>query len=487
MSLTLVMVTASGVLAALLVRAHEAHVEPLRRLAGRALAQQASSPRSQPSALPGLRWWDVGPGGSAHALDEETPPIDPASLALAREARARGVALLQIGRPWQPTRLATPAGSAVTVAWLPPVVSGLSMLGTALSAVGVFTALGVYLMRRRVVGPLQDLAGAARAIGEGDLETRLPVEGVRETAEVALAFNEMSGELAIRTQALEKAVTELRATNRSLRTARDGLDRAERLATVGRLASGVAHEVGNPMGALLAFLDLVGRDPGLSEQGRAHLAKAAQQGERVRVILRELLDFSRPPRHEPVAVDLAEVARETADLVRAQSRYRGVRISVEVEADPPPARADRSAVSQILLNLLLNAADASGAEGGRIRIRVRPSVQTRRADEAGRDGWRRRHPDAVECRVEDEGPGIAPEDRERIFDPFFTTKAPGEGTGLGLSNAVRLAEQLAGRLALCAEPAPGAAFALTLPAWEVAPPGSALRDGDAELGLVESS
>jgi signal transduction histidine kinase len=334
--------------------------------------------------------------------------------------------------------------------------------------VAVFTAFGATVLRRRVVLPLRRLAGAARGIADGAFDARVPEEGPREAAEVAAAFNEMSEALAARTAALEKAVADLRSTNAELRRTRVGLDRAERLAAVGRLAAGVAHEVGNPMGALLAFLDLAGRDPGLSPASREHLARAAQQGERVRRILRQLLDFARPGGTPAAsrAFDLAAAAREAAGLVRAQRRYAGVDLEVVVAGEPSAALGDPAGVAQVLLNLLLNAADAAVAGGGsRVVVRVQAAPLALRDGESREDALARRTPDGIECRVADDGTGIADEDRERVFDPFFTTKDPGEGTGLGLSNSLRLAEEMGGALELI-EPPEGfrTAFALRLPA-----------------------
>jgi signal transduction histidine kinase len=308
------------------------------------------------------------------------------------------------------------------------------------------------------------------------------VEGVRETAELALAFNGMTAALESRPGALEKAVRDLRASNESLREARAGLDRAARLAAVGRLAAGVAHEVGNPMGAVLAFLDLAGRAPELSQATRGYVERAAREGERVRGILRQLLDFSRPPRTRRVWVALPPLCEEVAALLRAQRRYAAIAIQVEEEAGAPAALADRGVVSQILLNLLLNAADALRAAATPnpcIRKRVGPAALRVREGEDPAVAAARREPDAVACLVVDNGPGIPAEDRERIFDPFFTTKPVGEGTGLGLANALRFAEECGGRLELAPPPGaePGAVFALTLPA--AAEPGAG---GEARRG-----
>jgi signal transduction histidine kinase len=470
LSLALLMGTAILVLGALLLATHASHVRQLHALAARSLLADARSPLPlPPQSVPGMRWWWVDASGRVTPRGEASEPIDAASRELAAEARAAGQPLLRAGSPWRALRFAAPVGTdEVAVAWLPPVASPGLLAGLLLCALLVFTGFGAYVLRVRLVRPLERLAAAARAIAAGDLSAQAPVEGTREAAELAQAFNAMTEALARRSEALEKAVAELRDSNRSLRTARAGLDRAERLAAVGRLAAGVAHEVGNPMGALLAFLDLAARDAGLPAGSREHLARAQREGERVRAILRQLLDFSSPPRAARVPVALSRLCEETAALVRAQRRYAGIRIEVVAEGEPPPALADPSGVAQILLNLLLNAADALCPVGpdARIRVRVRAAadrVRTRDADRA--PAAARRRGDAVECIVEDNGPGIAEEDRERVFDPFFTTKPPGEGTGLGLSNAARFAEEFGGSLELSPPGEQGgASFVLRLPA-----------------------
>ncbi len=469
LSLALLMGIAILVLGALLLATHESHVRQLHALAARSLLADARSPLTQlPESVPGMRWWMLDAAGRVSPRSDRAGKIDPASLELAATARAAARPLLRAGRPWQPILFAAPVGAQdVAVAWLPPVASPVVLASALLCALCVFTGFGAYVLRSSLVRPLEQLAGAARTIAAGDLGVRAPIAGTRETAEVALAFNAMTESLARRSEALEKAVAELRDSNQRLRDTRAGLDRAERLAAVGRLAAGVAHEVGNPMGALLAFIDLAGRDASLGPAGREHLARALREGERVRRILRQLLDFSSPPRGARVAIDLPRLCEETAGLIRAQRRYAAIAIDVVAQGDPPPALADPAAVSQIVLNLLLNAADAlcQGSPQPRIQITLRPATNQLRAGDSGPDAAAaRRRCDAVECVVVDNGPGIAEEDRERVFDPFFTTKPPGEGTGLGLANAVRFAEEFGGALALLpAAPEGGAAFVLRLP------------------------
>jgi two-component system NtrC family sensor kinase len=269
-----------------------------------------------------------------------------------------------------------------------------------------------------------------------------------------------------RSSQLEKAVAELRDTNGSLRRARDGLDRAERLAAVGNLAAGVAHEVGNPMGALLAFLELARRDPSLSEEAQGHLGRASEQGSRVREILRQLLDFSRPPRSVPQAMDLEQTVRQTVGLLQAQSRFENIQFEFESAESIPPVLGDEGVAAQILLNLLLNAGHAAleGEGDPRVMLSLRPAPLLVRSGDDPEQSRRRKSLDGVECIIVDSGPGIPSADLERIFDPFFTTKDPGVGTGLGLANALRLAEGLGGVVEVGAsDRLPGAAFVLRLP------------------------
>jgi len=471
-SLALLMACATGVLAVVLVTHQERILHPL--LAS-ALAREARTPGAPgPGLVPGTHWWVVAPDGAVRPRQPGSPSPDAESLELARRAREEGAAVLQTGGGGA-IHFAAPLGEGggTAVARLPAEASARLgsaprrvALGVLLADALIFTAFGASVLRRRLVLPLRRLRDAAEAVARGDDAARVPEEGAAEAADLAAAFNAMNEALERRTGALEKAVADLRATNAELRQARAGLDRAERLAAVGRLAAGVAHEVGNPMGAVLAFLDLVSREPGLSAQGREHLARAAREGERVREILRQLLDFSRPARGAPARVDLVAAAEETVALVRAQRRYAGIEFQVSREGNPPPAWADPHVVSQVLLNLVLNAGDAvRGQPAGHVHLHIRPAALAVRAGQPAEAARRRRAPDAVECIVSDDGPGVADTDRERVFDPFFTTKEPGEGTGLGLANALRFAEEAGGQLELePGAPGDGARFALRLPA-----------------------
>jgi signal transduction histidine kinase len=473
LGLALVMGLATLVLTAVFVAYQEAG---LRLTLGRALLAEARAPRTLTDSLyPGTEWWTIASDGRVETRGPVAGPIDSETRELANRALAQAEPLLMPGRVWESIRFATPLdGSGIVVAGRLPRRASHQLRAAPLAVVAamlvanlvIFTAFGAFLLRRRIVLPLQKLSAAAQEIAGGSLEIRVPVIGAGEVAQVGRSFNEMTDALEERTGALEKAVVELRGANRDLRRARAGLDRAERLAAVGRLAAGVAHEVGNPIGAMLALIDLASRDSEISKSTREHLDRAGREGQRVRTILRQLLDFSRPPRATPTRLDLATLAQESVALVSAQRRYDAIRFEIHREEAPLPVLADSSAVMQILLNLVLNAADAvAGASEPCVILWVRPATLQLRVGDAPGVVVRRETPDGVECVVADNGCGISEADRERIFDPFFTSKPAGEGTGLGLSTAVRLAEDLDGQLELVSPPeGTRTAFAVRLPA-----------------------
>lgn len=479
-SLALVMAAGTALLAAVLLEINDARIESLHVLLGRGFV--ASTDRGIPEleVTENGQWWKIDARDTVRGLNAAARDLDPGTRALARESRATGRPLVESGAPWAPIRFAAPGrDDSETIAGrmdppLPPLLLGAVILFD----IVIFVSFGWTLLRRRVVGPLHRLVDAVRGIGDADAGAQIVVEGVDEIAVLARTFNEMQVALAARTGALEKAVQDLRTANANLLQAREGLDRAERLALVGSLAAGVAHEVGNPMGALLAFLDLAGRDPGLGDEGRRCIARAAEQGERVRVILRQLLDFSRPPRIERGSLDLADGVRKVVELVATQHASDGITFEVAIEEGTPPARGDLGLVLQILLNLALNAVSAvRGREDRRIRFEVAPTLRRRRAGEARSQASGNRS-DSVVCRVIDSGPGVAAGHAERVFDPFFTTKPPGEGTGLGLANARRLAEEMEGGVELDPEPGPfgGACFWLVLPLHAPIGPGRGVRE-----------
>ena len=230
------------------------------------------------------------------------------------------------------------------------------------------------------------------------------------------------------------------------------LIKAERLSSVGALAAGVAHEINNPLGIINLFAQRALEKAKKGEIDVEKMEKIVEQTRRVAAITRNLLDFARaaPTRYAPV--DLAEVVRNTCSLVADRARSSEIAIREEVAADLPRVNGNGQQISQVLLNLLLNAIQAIDHKGT-ITLRV-VATPTSRLPTAGR---------AVLVSVEDTGPGIPPEALPKMFEPFFTTKAPGEGTGLGLSVSWGILKEHHGAIFAGNRPEGGARFEFELP------------------------
>jgi signal transduction histidine kinase len=225
------------------------------------------------------------------------------------------------------------------------------------------------------------------------------------------------------------------------------LDRMGRLASIGQLAAGVAHEIRNPLTGLGISIDILGEEEGLSASGRALLGDMAREIDRLEALIRGLLDFARPQPVRPRPMRVAK-ALEWQGTFREQCRKKGVRFDAELRGNPK-LRGDPEKLKQLFLNLAINALEAT-EPGGEIRICC---DQVRLKGTA----W-------VRVMVEDTGPGMDPEVLAQVFNPFFTTKS--EGTGLGLAIAHSIVEQHGGRIDARSEPGAGTRFIVDLPALE---------------------
>jgi two-component system NtrC family sensor kinase len=241
-----------------------------------------------------------------------------------------------------------------------------------------------------------------------------------------------------------RQVQDLEAANAQLTRAQAKLVASERLATVGRLAAGVAHEIGNPLSGLLGWLSVAQTRGGSDAELTGYLREMEAEIRRIDVIVRGLLDLGRPVRTTVVPVPVAELVRTAARLVSSGPEFRELQLEVDVPGEVV-ALADPGPLSQVMINLFINAAQAIGGAG-------RIEVVGRQTD--GR----------VQLEVLDSGPGVPPELRERIFEPFFTTKSGGKGTGLGLAVSQHLVRAMSGDIAVGVSPRGGGKFTVTLPA-----------------------
>jgi two-component system, NtrC family, sensor kinase len=314
-----------------------------------------------------------------------------------------------------------------------------------LLAIGGALAFGL----RFVARPVQQLVDQARRIGGGDLAQRLHLTGHHELSELAEEMNLMSDRLL-------QARNQLAEESRAKLSAVEQLRHAERVATVGRLASGVAHELGTPLNVVSGHAKMIRSAEGTREDDRESARVIGEQAVRMTAIIRQLLDFARRGQARLEEGDLTAVAHRTVDMLAHLAMQRQVELHLTSANGPARVRMDEAQVQQVISNLVLNAIQAM-PNGGRVDIdlgRVRACKPGSAADER----------DYVRLAVVDEGIGIAPENVVRVFEPFFTTKDVGEGTGLGLSVCYGIVEEHGGWIAVDSNVGKGSRFTVYLPA-----------------------
>jgi len=333
------------------------------------------------------------------------------------------------------------------------------LLGVDVLALVIF---GFFVMERSVVGPVRRLAAVSERIASGEPGLRASESPANEVGQLGASFNRMVD-----------AILEAQA---EARIAQQDAFRSEKLATVGRLAAGVAHEVGNPLMAVRGYAEYLRKNRPPDEERNECLDKILAETRRIEAIVRGLLSASSPDRAEEETADIPGIVREAVEQLSFRKMFRDVVVRVEAET------VDRAVISperfrQVLLNLMINAVDAMG-EGGTLTVRTfpvpewtGPSLRRARrrasdpldADFSSRRGEPRRTGPGVGVSVEDTGRGIPAAEQEKIFDPFYTTKEPGRGTGLGLYLSRATVEAAGGEILCASREGKGTRFVVILP------------------------
>ena len=301
---------------------------------------------------------------------------------------------------------------------------------------GAFVAfLLARLLGRRILYPIQELARAMRSYEHGNMDLRLvPFTGTpTELVELGDGF-----------KAMAKALHE-RQLQLKFRTEQQ-LGKAERLAMIGRLSAGVAHEINNPLGGILLFSSLLLKNAAPDNRDRSSLERICNEAKRCQQIVQGLLDFARPREPKREQIVLENVVDRTLQLVSGQSLFHNIEVVRDYAEPKPEGLADPSQLQQVVLNLVVNAAEAMGGKGSL-------TLATRSVE----DGT------AAQIEIADSGCGIAPENLERLFEPFFTTKEVGQGTGLGLSISRSIVESHNGSIWAESEVGAGTRFFIRLP------------------------
>ena len=308
----------------------------------------------------------------------------------------------------------------------------------------------LYFSTTRIIDPLHNMVLATQKIAKGDLSHKVDVQSKDEIGSLADSFNQMTADLKAANEklidwgrTLEKKVEE---RTKELREAQAHLIQTEKLASLGKLAAGVAHEINNPLGGILIYSHLLLEETKKESPYYQNLEKIVKETTRCKDIVKGLLEFARPKEPEATSTNINELLDKSLSLVESQSLFQNIRVEKQYAADLPLIIADSAQLQQVFMNIILNAADAMAGQGS---LKLRTSL-----DADGRN---------ISIVFSDTGPGINEEDKEKIFDPFFTTKEVGHGTGLGLSISYSIIRKHQGTINVQSDPGRGATFIVTLP------------------------
>jgi len=305
--------------------------------------------------------------------------------------------------------------------------------------------LGAFMLRRIIVAPLERLLKATERVIAGDYSHQVQLPGSTEISGLADSFNVMQMTLKERRDEVESHLRSLEQANRALQEARLETLRSEKMASVGLLAAGMAHEIGTPLAGIIGYSGILAEE--LAEDGEKsdYLRRITADAGRIDRLVKDLLNYARPVKPEIERIDVQEFLEDLFAMLERQGLFKRFVPQLTIAADLPTLYLDRHQLLQVLMNLVMNARDAM-PDGGTLAI----------AACAG-------DAESVLLEVADSGTGILPEHMENIFEPFFTTKEPGKGTGLGLAISARLIESFGGRIEVESQPGKGARFRVRLP------------------------
>ena len=256
---------------------------------------------------------------------------------------------------------------------------------------------------------------------------------------------------------IEKYIHSLEESNVRLKRAQGEVIRSEKLSSVGRLAAGVAHEIGNPIGIILGYIEILRNNGNTHNENTDALSRLENEVMRIDTIIRKLLTFSRPTTVAPHPIPVNGVIKEATSFIVHQKAFRSIQVALHLTEHLPFVMADEGQLQQVMLNLFLNAMDAM-PHGGELSITTGPAY-TARSTSPETDT----SATGVSITVTDTGTGIHANEMNKIFDPFYTTKGPGKGTGLGLSVCLSIIESFGGTLSVDRTTAQGTTFVIVLP------------------------
>jgi len=327
------------------------------------------------------------------------------------------------------------------------------LLYTVLAVFGV-AILTTAFVRRMLQGPLTALTEGTHRLGSGDLGYQIKVHSRGEFEDLASSFNTMSHQLLDAhkeinawARTLEERVDE---KTRQLKGAQEEMLRVERMASIGKLAAVVAHEINNPLAGILTYAKLLkkrlARETANNQENIAMLALMESESRRCGEIVKNLMTFARPTSMNREPADLHAIIDRCVRLVQHQLKLKNIELHQELTPDLPHVRCDSGQIEQVILALVMNAIDAM-LNGGNL------TLSTRKLETSAE----------VQVEVRDDGVGMPKDVLAKMFEPFFTTKEHGRGLGLGLAISRNIVDRHAGKIEVASVPGHGTTFVITLP------------------------
>ena len=357
----------------------------------------------------------------------------------------------------------------------------------------ILTFIGIYRLSKVYFQPLTRLARRAEDYREDDEMLFSVRKEDNELHRLSGALNSMLRRISADKEKLRATVSSLEAANVQLTKAQKEIIRAEKLASAGRLSAGIAHEIGNPIGIVMGYLELLKQKEIPDAEKSEYIHRTEQEIERINTIIRQLLEIARPSAGGLKVISVHDLIDDISQVLGVQPLMSNLELEYCLEAQNDRVLADANQLRQVFLNLIINAADAISSSGKSVRGKLliqsaligETPAQTddgdcdRQDDALGIEIPARSRPDArhqetqpqdpktyLEIRFVDNGPGIAEENISNIFDPFFTTKEPGKGTGLGLSVSFMIIEGFGGQMSVDSKIGEGTTMTLRLPVFE---------------------
>lgn len=308
----------------------------------------------------------------------------------------------------------------------------------------VIALLSFYVLSRRIVRPIKELIVVTEKISIDEFPDDVDIGNVRELNQLSTALKTMYLQIRESKEELRKNIEALEESNRVIQRTQKELTASDKLASLGRLSAGVAHEIGNPLSGILGYIEILNRSNTLTEEDKSKfISNIKNETLRIDRIIKTLLDYAKPRDLEISSVNINAIITSTINLLRTQGVFNNLDLEINLDDSIKNIEADPHQLSQVIINLVLNARDALTVNG-------KISIKSLRKDEGG-----------VDITIWDNGSGIPSDQIDKIFDPFYTTKDPGKGTGLGLSVSARIVQLFGGNISVNSGEGVGTTFKIS--------------------------